>query len=174
MVKRTCDARCTILEGRGLPASTSRYTLPSLGSKGGAAGGGWGAAAAARCAFGFGGPSSVCEKHCPIEEYHGRKVRVLCRFGIAQRSGTGRALFSLATCSKKRKKKEEKNLLFEGGLELAGLAVLALRSEEAQQTLKNILRVRVRVTKGAASASKGFPGERLCLTQPALSLKQHR
>ena len=52
--------------------------------------------------------------------------------------------------------------------------MLALRSEEAQQTLVRDLSARVRVAQGAAPASKGFPGERLCLTQPALSLQQRR
>ena len=52
--------------------------------------------------------------------------------------------------------------------------MLALRSEEAQQKLIYTLRARVRVAQGAAQASKGFPGERLCITQPTLSLKQHR
>jgi hypothetical protein len=51
---------------------------------------------------------------------------------------------------------EEDCLLFEGGLELSGLAVLALRSEE--QMLVRNLRVRVRLTQGAAHASEGFSG----------------
>ena len=59
----------------------------------------------------------------------------------------------------------KKSLLFEGGLELKRLAVLALRSEEAQQDLVRILRVRVSVAQGAGPASKGFPAERPGLPQ---------
>ena len=85
-------------------------------------------------------------------------------------SRKGKDFIRLVERHKGEKKCGRSGLLFVGGLELTGLAVLALRSEEAQQELVRHFCVRVRVAQGGAPASKGFPGERLCLTKPALIL----